>query len=65
MINYDRSDVSEGINVNEMFVFKECNICHHWQFLDKGIKFQTFPFNVCADVSIMSDSINNVAVRHY
>ena len=36
MLYYDRIDVSEGIDVNKIDAWKECNICHTWYFLDKG-----------------------------
>ena len=29
---YDRIDVSEGINVNNTSVSKECDICHYLYF---------------------------------
>lgn len=32
MLLYDRTDVSEGIDVNKTSVSKECNICHYWYF---------------------------------
>ena len=32
MLEYDRTDVSEEIDVNKRNVLKECNICHHWYF---------------------------------
>ena len=33
MIQYDRIDISEGIDVNKTNVSKECAICHYWYFL--------------------------------
>ena len=42
---YDRTDVSEGVNVNKMSASKECDICHYWCFLDKGFKFQPYICN--------------------
>ena len=32
MLLYDRTDVSEGIDVNKTSVSKECNTCHYWYF---------------------------------
>ena len=32
MLLYDRTDASEGIDVNKTSVSKECNICHYWYF---------------------------------
>ena len=30
MLEYDRIDISEGINVNKTSLSKECNICHYF-----------------------------------
>ena len=40
LLNYDRIDVSEEIDVNKTSESKECDICHYFYFLDKGFKFQ-------------------------
>ena len=36
MLEYDRIDISEGIDTNKTSASKECNICHYWYFLDKN-----------------------------
>ena len=40
--NYDRIDVSEGINVNKTSASKVIIICHYWYILDKGFEFVIF-----------------------
>ena len=30
MLEYERIDISEGIDVNKTNLSKECNICHYW-----------------------------------
>ena len=32
MLQYDRIDISEGIDVNKTNLSKECDICHYWYF---------------------------------
>ena len=32
MLEYDRIDISEGIDVNKTSASKECDICHYWYF---------------------------------
>ena len=32
MIYYDRTEVSEGIDVNKTSASKECDVCHYWYF---------------------------------
>ena len=34
MLYFNRIDVSEGIDVNKTSASKECDICHHWYFLN-------------------------------
>ena len=34
MIEYERIDISEGIDVNKTNLSKECGICHYWYFKD-------------------------------
>ena len=41
MLHFDKIDISEGIDVDKTSESKECNICHYWDFLDKGFKFLT------------------------
>ena len=38
MLEYDRIDISEGIDINKTSASKECDICHHWYVLDKILK---------------------------
>ena len=39
MLYYDRTDVSEGIDINKSNASKECDICYYWYFLNKGFNF--------------------------
>ena len=32
MLEYDRIDISEGIDVKKTSASKECDICHFWYF---------------------------------
>ena len=43
MLQYDRIDVSEGIDVNKTSSSKEWDLyCHYWFFKDVGFKFEEF-----------------------
>ena len=37
MLEYDRIDISEGIDVNKTNLSKECDICHYWYFYIKTL----------------------------
>ena len=39
MLQYERNDVSEGIDINKPNKSKECMICYYWYFKDIGFKF--------------------------
>ena len=41
MLDYDKIDVSEGIDFNKTSSSKECGICHDWNFLDKEFEVST------------------------
>ena len=38
MLEYDRIDISEGIDVKKTNVSKECDICHNYYFLERAFK---------------------------
>ena len=39
IIYYDRTDVSEGIDINKTSASKNCDIRHCWYFLNYSFKF--------------------------
>ena len=38
MLYYDRTNASKGIEVNKTKESKECDICHYWYVLKKGLQ---------------------------
>ena len=42
MIEYDRIDLDEGIDVNKTSSSRECWLCHFWYFLDKNFNYQKY-----------------------
>ena len=62
MLYYEEIDVSEGININKTSASKECDICHHWHFLDKGFKFQPDVCKGCHNVLMMPIKLNDIAI---
>ena len=49
MLQYERTDVSEGIDINKSDKSKECMICRYWCFKDIGYKYEPY---VCMGVMI-------------
>ena len=62
MLEYERIDISEGIDVNKTNLSKECDICHYWFFKDIGFKYEPYLCNACHDLMQKAMSFNNVAV---
>ena len=61
MLYYDRTDISEGIDVNKTSKSKEWDICHYWLFLNKGLKFQSYVCNGCHDL-LMSMNLSDAII---
>ena len=61
MLYYDRTDISEGINVAKINYSKECAICHYW-FFNHGFKFQDSICTGCHDLTMLSVNISNIAI---
>ena len=62
MLEYDRIDISEGIDTDETSASKECNICHYWNFLDKNFNYDPCLCNGCHDLMQKAMSFKNVAI---
>ena len=75
MLEYDRTDISEGIDVNKTNASKECDIRHYWYFLDKCFKYEPYlykgrhylmqeamNFN---DVAIVSIEVSNYRIHFW
>ena len=50
MLEYDRINILEGINVGQARLSKECDICHYWYFKDIGFKCELPICNGCHDL---------------
>ena len=64
MIEYDRIDISEGIDVNMTNRSKECMLFHYWYFLN--IKFSYGPYlcDGCYNIMQKSNKFENIAIVH-
>ena len=47
MLEYDRIDISEKIDVNKINAPKECDICHYWNFKYIGFNYELYLCNGC------------------
>ena len=62
MLEYDRIDILEEIDVNKTNASKECDICHYWYFKDIGFKYEPYLWNGCHDLMQKAMSFNDVAI---
>ena len=62
MLEYDRIDISEGIDINKTNESKEWDICHYWYYLDRNFKYEPYRFNACHDLMQKAINVNDVAI---
>ena len=62
MLQYERIDVSEGIDINKTNASKECMLCHYWYFKDVGFKFEPNVSNKCYDVLMTAYKLKNIPI---
>ena len=62
MLEYDRIDISEEIDVNETNASKECDICHYCYFKDIGFKYEPYLCNSCHDLMQKAMSFNDAVI---
>ena len=63
MLECNRIDISEGIDINKSSdKSKECHICHYWYFLDKNFSYEPHLCNGCHDLMQTAMSFNDAAI---
>ena len=62
MIYYDRTGVSERIDVNKTSASKECDVCHYWYFLNFSSKFQPNVCSISHSLLMMYVNFSNIAI---
>ena len=60
MLEYDRIDISEGIDVNKTNASKKCDICSYCYFKDVGFKYEPCLCNGCH--GLMQKAMNFIVV---
>ena len=64
MLEYDRIDISEGIDINKTNASKECKICYYWYFKDIGFKYEPYLCSSCHGLMQKAVSFNDVTVAY-
>ena len=42
MLEYDKTDIPEGGDINTKNASRECDICHYWYFLSKNCNYEPY-----------------------
>ena len=64
MLEYNRIDISEGIDTEKTNVSKQCKICHYWYFKDICFKYELHLCNGCHDLMQKAVNFNDVAIAY-
>ena len=65
MLEYNRIDVSESIDVNKSSVnSRECRLCYYYYFLDINFNFQKYLCDRCHDMTMKANSMQNLAIAY-
>ena len=51
MLEYDRIDILEGIDIDKTNKSKECMLCHYWYFLDKSFSYGPYLCDGCYNMT--------------
>ena len=66
MLENDRIDISEGIDVNKnKSISRECSLCKFYYFLDKNFKYGPYLCDGCYDMSMIANSMQNLAIVYH
>ena len=64
MLEYDRIDISEGIDVDKTNESKECMLFHYWCFLNKNFSYGSYLCDGCYNIMQKSIDSKNIAIVH-
>ena len=62
MLEYNRIDISEAVDVNKIILSKECDIFHCWYSKHIGFKYEKYLCNGCHNLMQKAMSFNNIAI---
>ena len=66
MLEYDRIDISEGIDINKNEnTSRECSLCKCYYFLDKNFSYGPYLCDGCHDMSMKATSMQNLTIVYH
>ena len=64
MLEYDRIDFSEGIDINKTNKSKECILCHYCYLLNKNFTYGPYLRDGCYNIMQKSIDFKNIAIAY-
>ena len=64
MLEYDKIDISGGIDVNKINELKKCILSYYWYFLNKSFSYGPYLCNGCYNILQKSIIFKNIAIVH-
>ena len=64
MLEYNRIDISEGIDINKTNKSKKCMLCFYWYFLDKNFSYGPYLCDGCYNIMLKSVDFKNIATTY-
>ena len=66
MLEYNRTDISEGIDVNKnKNISRKYSLCKFYYFLNKNFKYGPYLCDGCYDMSMKANSMQNLAIVYH
>ena len=66
MLEYNRTDISEGIDVNKnKNRSRKYSLCKFYYFLNKNFKYGPYLCDGCYDMSMKANSMQNLAIVYH
>ena len=65
MLEYDRIDISEGIDANKTSNSRECSLCKFYYFLNTNFNYQMLLCDGCHNISMKANSMQNLAIIYH
>ena len=62
ILEYDRINISEIIDIGKTNKSRKCDICHYWYFLNKNFNYEPYLCNGCHDLMQKARNFNDVAI---
>ena len=62
MLQYDRIDISEGIDINKTNKSKECMLRYYWYLLNKNVTYGPYLCDGCYNIMQKFIDFKNIAI---